>query len=778
MCALRLAADPIRRHPDLAACGLIVAVVCAFFAPLFTGHQLGQSHILWEAFPWLADKPSDLTVTPRDGEGDAALHYHPILSLAREQLHDGVLPLWNPSSYSGMPLFGNLQSALLFPLTWLAMVLPVEVAFGWIALLRLVLAGIGAYLLARRFGAGPAGSLVAGLIYALSAPLVLWVQHMLGTELALLPWVLLATERLARRPDRRGFVLMALAVAAGIFAGHPETAALNALAAAVFLAVMVLRTGRGWRPLAAFVGAHALGTVAAAIVLVPFGVAYADSITRVTHDGGDLHLPPSWVLTFALPEVFGDGRPGWWGPTGSSLGGYFGIGAALLAGVGLVRHRADPRVVALAASALFMGMVAFDVPPVGWIIDVLPLFKTMVALRVSHVVALAAAVAAGLAVHALMRRPLALRKALAWSAAVGGVVVLCTVVLGVTGRLPAPRDVEVAAALRFAVALLAGAACLLVLGRLRRALALAAVLVVVVGDLWYLQGFNALLEPRQAYPGPTAGIRFLQDQREPFHVSTIRPPGQAFVLPPNTASLYGFESIQGYDIPAPRRWADLSYFVLGERGPSRLVVSTTPAPQGAALKALRMLNTRFLLAAPRTPKPDPSFEVAYSGPDLTIFRDPLALPRAYVVPATRPMSDRDALDTLADGRFEPSREALVPRGAASLSGRADQPLRPARFERLGPGHVRIHLPAGADGWLVVAQSHSRQWDAEVDGRSVPTYPTNYVATGLRVTPGMRTVDLEHDRTAELTGAAISLCAFALMAFLAFGRYGGRTSRGD
>ena len=778
MSALSVTAGVIRRHPDLAACTVIAAVVCAFFAPLFTGHQLGQSHILYETFPWLADKPADLPLAPRHGEGDAALHYHPILSLAREQLHDGVLPLWNPSSYSGMPLFGNLQSALLFPLTWLAMVLPVEVAFGWIAVLRLLLAGIGAYLLARRLGAGAPGSLAAGLVYALSAPLVLWVQHMLGSELALLPWVLLATERLARRPDRRGFSLMALAVATSIVAGHPETAALNALAAAVFLGVLLLRTGRGRRPLAAFAGALALGAVAAAVVLVPFGVAYLDSITREAHDGGDQHLPPSWVLTFALPEVFGDGRPAWWGPTGFSMGGYFGIGAALLAGVGLVRHRADRRVVALAVSALFMGMVAFDAPPVGWLIDVLPLFNTMVALRVSHVVALAAAVAAGLAVHALMARPLAVRKALVWSAAVGAVVTLCAVVLGVTGRLPAPRDVEEEAALRFAVALLAGTACVLVLGRLRRPLALAVVLVVLVGDLWYLQGFNAVLEPRFAHPAPTPGIRFLQDQREPFHVSIIRLPDQAYVLPPNTASLYGFESIQGYDIPAPRRWADLSYFVLGERGPSRSMVSTTPAPQGAALTALRMLNTRFVLAAPQTPPPDPSLEVAYSGPDLTIFHDPLALPRAYVVPATRPLGDREALETLAAGSFDPSREALVPRGAASLPSRADRPLASARFERLGPGHVRIHLPAGADGWLVVAQSHSRQWDAEADGRPVPTYPTNYAATGLRVTPGMRTVDLQHDRTAETAGAAISLGALALMAFLAFGRCGGRTSRRD
>src|SRR3712207_1093659 len=126
-----------------------------------------------------------------------------------------------------MPLLGNMQSSQLFPLTWLTWAIPVESAFGWIALLKLLIAGAGAYALARGLGVRPLGALVAGAIFELSAPIVLWVQHMLGTELALLPWLVLATDRLARAPTPRRLAVLALVVTLSIVAGHPETAMLN-----------------------------------------------------------------------------------------------------------------------------------------------------------------------------------------------------------------------------------------------------------------------------------------------------------------------------------------------------------------------------------------------------------------------------------------------------------------------------------------------------------------------------------------------------------------------
>ena len=762
-----------RRHPGATAVAILAGALCLFFAPLFAGDQLGQSHLLYDSHPWAAGKPSGLREPVRSGEGDAALHYHPILTLAREQLRDGQLPLWNPHSYTGMPLLGDMQSAQLFPLTWLTHLVSVESAFGWMALLKLLLAGVGAYALARRLGVGPAGALVAGLVYELSAPLVLWVQHMLGTELALLPWLLLASDRLQRSPDARGVALLALAVALSIFAGHPETALLNSLAAAIYLAAVAARERdlrQALRTALAFGGAHLLGVAAAAVAVVPFLAAYAESITRVAH-GADLHLPPSFLITYLLPNLYGNGEPGYWGPIGYIAGGYFGIAALLLAGVALARRRTDARLAGLAAMAAFMLALAFDVPPVSWAVDVLPIYSNSVTLRVLHAVALAGAVAAGMGVGSLSVRPLPRRAVLGCAAAGLLSVAAYLMIARLAGALPAPRRVELEALGRFAVMLALGIGCLAALGRMRsRALATLAVVLVVAADLWYLQGHNVLLPAGQAYPGSTAGIRFLQRQRELGYASSVRPLGQvAHVLPPNTPSLYGLESHQGYDVPLNRRWADFSWFVLGERGEGREVVLNSPAPRGAALTARRMMNARWYLTQPGSPPPHPQLRPAYHGPDMSVYRDDRALPRAYLVGSTRALEDAAALTAVRQGRLDPRREALVPPGAPKAVGGA---FRAMRVERAAPDRIRVRLPPGAAGWLVIAKSYSRQWDARIDGRDARAYPTNFVATGLPVRSGTRIVELSLDRTAVAIGGLASLIGFALIALLV--AYGSRT----
>src|SRR3954453_19809781 len=97
-----------------------------------------------------------------------------------------------------------MQSALAFPLQWLMLPLGVSKAWGWIALLRLLIAGLGAYALARRLGAAWGGAMLAGLAYMLCAPNITWAQWPLGTEFALFPWLLLATDRVLERPGPGG----------------------------------------------------------------------------------------------------------------------------------------------------------------------------------------------------------------------------------------------------------------------------------------------------------------------------------------------------------------------------------------------------------------------------------------------------------------------------------------------------------------------------------------------------------------------------------------------
>src|SRR4051794_40732621 len=273
----------MRHH--VAAAGLLIAVLLVWFHPLLGGDQLSQAHALYVNVPWASDAPPGIADAARSGEGDSAVALEPIGEMARTSVRDGHLPLLNPSVYAGAPLLGDMQSALAFPLQWLMLPLGVSKAWGWIALLRLLIAGLGAYALVRRLGAAWGGALLAGLAYMLCAPNITWAQWPLGTEFALFPWLLLATDLVRERPGPGPIAGLGAAVGLSMLGGHPETMLSSSTFAALYLLVRLLGERRALaRPLLGFVGGHALGALAGGIALVPFVQAWTDSITRSVHD--------------------------------------------------------------------------------------------------------------------------------------------------------------------------------------------------------------------------------------------------------------------------------------------------------------------------------------------------------------------------------------------------------------------------------------------------------------------------------------------------------------
>jgi hypothetical protein len=764
-----------RRHEYLAATLVLLLVLAVWFWPALAGRHLGQSHILFDMVPWQSQKPADLEVQRRSSEGDAAFQFYPLLQIAREQLHAGHLPLWNPYSYAGTVLLGDMQTALLFPLTWIALVLPLSAAWGVMAILKLLLAGLGTYAFARQLGVGRGGGLVAGVVFMLCAPNLVWLQWPHTTVFALFGWLMLVTDRLYRRPGLTRAAAVAAVVALTILAGHPESAALGTLCATVYLVGLLLlspgrrRAREALRTLGWWLGGHCAGLLAAAVVVLPFLEAFKDSASRTAHAlqvgvGGPLHS----VLQYAMPTVYGTGQPrsyGWdpFFASASSVAGYFGLVALILAGAAAWDARRRVEVRALVLLGLVAAALYYQPPPVGWIVEhVWPLNNVVVG-RMYVYLAFIGALGAGAAVTRLSRSPMRPRAIVAWG---GGLLVAVLALYAANvegGNLTAPVDVRREAVARFLLFLALGIACLAALGRLRSRLVVPAVIVACALDLAYLHGYNVWLPPEQADPDTPPAAAFLQDRPEPFRLSPVEQPGRR-VYPPNTSARDGLESVVGDEYPQSLRWAQFSATVLRQRGLTLERLTGYPVPRGASLTALRMLNVRYYLTAPGAPAPNRAFRKVYGGADASVYEDPDALPRAYVVPAVRTMSDAQALSYMSAGRLDPRRVALVSPGTAPLAPSSGGTLREARVRELAPDHVRVEVGAGPAGWLVLANAYRPQWRATIDGRDVEPQATNYAAVGVPVPAGSHVVELRVSRASFWLGALVSLLsASALVA---------------
>ncbi len=75
-----------------------------------------------------------------------------------QQVHAGHFPLWNDLSLLGLPQFLNFESAVLSMPSLVSYAVPLRLAFITAVLMKLLICGLGAYVLARVLRLGPLGA--------------------------------------------------------------------------------------------------------------------------------------------------------------------------------------------------------------------------------------------------------------------------------------------------------------------------------------------------------------------------------------------------------------------------------------------------------------------------------------------------------------------------------------------------------------------------------------------------------------------------------------------
>ena len=210
------------------------------------------------------------------------------------------------------PFFANPQTALLFPLTWLAWVLPAAPALTLITALKLVGAGLAMYWFLRAgLRLGVLAALVGALGFEFSSTLVGWIGWAFGSSIMLIPLLFGAVERVREPGGRRWVAGLALVVALDVLAGYPQ-ATLHAL-----LAVGVWALARAHGADRAFLARCAAGVLLgmglAAIQLVPFAEYFRESAVYAYRSQwmAPLAVPPGAAVTLLMPYAFGSGADAW-----------------------------------------------------------------------------------------------------------------------------------------------------------------------------------------------------------------------------------------------------------------------------------------------------------------------------------------------------------------------------------------------------------------------------------------------------------------------------------
>jgi Bacterial membrane protein YfhO len=728
-------------------------------------------------------------------------------------LAQGSWPLWDPYEGFGRPLLAGPQAQLLYPFTWLDLLLPPAAAYALLVIVHTWVAAAGAYVLMRTWGLSRASAAVAGLAFSCSGPFISSASlfhHFVGA--ALIPWVLAAFQAFLNRRTTRAALFLGMAAGLQILAGSGDMVVLSALSAVILLADAVIRDGRAaWSSAnvarIALAAAFALGLSAAQWVPT-LAVARSSNRSHMppefnlywsVHPAslGELFVPqalPSLPLSDSLRAVLFESRE----PFLSSL--YLGLSAILLLvplAAGADRRRTA---VALGGFAFFLlAALGRHAPllPLLLKLPVVSLFRYPVKYMLGAAVFWAGAAAIGFDAWLRPWSPGQQRAAgrMTWVAAAAAIAAIVSAEalrlraphIG-EGWVNAPPDWRPLAfaplvwKLRRAGAVAALAALLLAARRHRegsRGIVMAAALLVVTDLIISARPVNELAAPELAAYRPAA-LAVLQGPAD-RHRLFVAGPAPAALNRSLTRGPAGWPAAwswalglqQTLEPPSGARWGLRGSYEADFTGMARpetsaaasVVVRYRNTPFG--LRLLRMGGVTEVVSLLRDPVPGivpvGQFETVFKEP-VHVARVPDPLPRAYIVGRAVVAKGDEFWRAVAAPEFDLATTVLLdedPGAGASGGGFPGA----ARLLDARPDHWRVETEAVATAYLVVTDANAPGWRAEIDGHPTHVYTANRLFRAVQVPAGRHTVDMRYRPSAVAWGLAASALSLMAMAVI-------------
>ena len=757
---------------------------------------------------------------------DLNAYFLPYHSVAAQIIRDGHLPLWNPYAFCGIPLLGDGQTALFFPLNWLMLVMPVEWGLMLGIVLRLALGGVGMYLLLRQLRFSNLHSAMGGCLFLFGGAMVSRIGHpSILAGIAMAPWVFWGCQRLIRRPGLGAFALAAAMVALQAFSGHPQIPVYTALAVMVY--AIVLCTLR-WQKTRAtrdlflpplWVAVCLAGYAIAAIQLLPWAELslYSPRSAQANYAfvNSDSMETLDWTL-WLFPYSYG-GTDRSWIQSAQPLSrpfrygersAYIGIAPLMLALLGLLattRRKDDAlptpdaddddrryQIWSLAAAIAVMLLIAAGKStPFSHLVYVVPVLGKLRCPARALAVAVIPLIV--IAMHGLeyLQMPRAQRNdrwfrspALAGGAVLGamvGIVALAQIYSSATEQIagqtiqwgPAMRGItaNALAPLAWAVASVG-----VIVWRPRGNPRLTAPLLIAIAGLDLLSfaiSYNPTV-PAPIVAQTPASVDFLRrdagNHRVAIFPNNARVPTEIAQeqLSIGWAQAFGVPEINGYNSLQPLR--HVRVFI-----PKANDIDYGSLPAGMLAgnmnPILSMLDTQYaLIQMPGNWGVGDQWTAVYQNDFVAILKNSANLGRAWFVDRVQVEPDAEVVhQTLYSPTFDPRRQAWVegPMTPQLSQLKSDQSPAEVQVRSVSPNELHLTTSTSADRFLVLSEMWFPGWQAELldpaGSRVLPIYRTNYLLRGIVVPAGQHVIRMVYRPTSVIAGALVTTLTLAALA---------------
>lgn len=809
------AGSPARHeHAAALACLTLIALVLTGHALIGRGALVPESILDWD--PLL--RTESIPPMPRFVDFSPTFFHLPKdLAFARG-LHAGRIDKWDPLAGAGVPLWAE-QSGPFFPLKLPFYAAPSRGSYDVFLALRLVVAALGAYCLARYRGIAPIGAIAAGASFELSGAVV--AQLPFGsnpTPMCLLPWVILGGYAIAKQ--RTAAAAAGAGIALGIAAngGHP-TMVLAVFAG--FAAAIAGHVVSAWPSPRTMVSIAALGAIAALLGLAlaaPSLLPLAELTSVATSYKDRPSGPRNWVKDLTLCRTvlpIGLLAPGSAGVLQKHFWTQFAympvIGAVVFvaAVAGVLRGRFDP---ALFGVGLF-GIVLTTMPPgLAWVHEI-PGLRLITASYAWPLVILALTQTAGGCVDASTRSQSLAAEVLGLALLLAGALTLWF--LATSGVSPFDALLAEAAqspngllrlGLPLILAAFAVSACF-VLRRVRRVHLCAALLtaLMVLEQMLTMAPLTRQRRSAVLSSPPSPAVEFLQHQLADGNGRILGVP--SWIGSPLSPMLFGLSDLRARSpLPVLRHYQYMHAVSPGAgshtlqdvpliRSPlldlaavRYVVVSSRTTPADKALTLDEVAEALLHKPPKHLPAPDdPSMPLVHQDERVSIYENRRALPRVRIAhEAIRVSGQSAAAERLramgkqsgnADQLGMSAAVVLEPdengREAPQLSSRASPTERVRIVDASQPDRLGLEVALESPGLVVIADTYYPGWKASVDGEPASIFPANLLFRAVYVPAGEHRVALSYEPRSFRFGVVLfALGAAVALLMLLRGRVAG------
>jgi len=228
------------------------------------------------------------------------------------ELRKGNLALWNPYIFSGVPFFGGFQSALLYPLNFFYLLLPISKAVNWSIAFHIFLAGIFMYLWTRNRKLHPLACFLSSIMFMFCGTHFMHIYPGHLPNLCTMIWVpllLLSIDGFIMNRSLGWYFLGTFALTMQILAGHPQYVFYTLVATFIY---SVLNMIKSEKRIKVALGIIAMIISAVAIVSVQL-LTGLQSVKESARSGGltwqmatMFSFPLENLITLLSPKFFGN----------------------------------------------------------------------------------------------------------------------------------------------------------------------------------------------------------------------------------------------------------------------------------------------------------------------------------------------------------------------------------------------------------------------------------------------------------------------------------------